>query len=164
MLELYIDADACPVKEEAYRVALRHMMPTHVVSCQPMRVPVHDSIMQVTVTAGPDIADDWIVEKIGAGDICVTDDIPLAGRCIAKGAYVINARGRELNKTNIGETLATRDLLDRLRSDGTLPEGGGGGPAPFSKRDRSKFLEQLELTVRKILRELPPPSIPETDS
>ena len=153
MLHLYIDADACPVKDEAYRVAIRHAMPTTVVACQPMRIPAHELIQQVTVTAGPDLADDYIAEKITANDVCVTDDIPLAGRCIKAGAWVITSRGRVLHAGNIGEALATRDLLDKLRSDGTLPEGaGGGGPAPFSRRDRSRFLEQFENTVRNIKR------------
>lgn len=156
MLELYIDADACPVKEEAYRVAIRHKMPVHVVTCQQMRAPSHGGANLVTVTAGPDIADDWIAERIAPGDICVTDDIPLAARCIASNAVAINGRGRVLTRDNIGETLATRDLLETLRGDGTLSEAGGGGPKPFTKRDRSRFLESLELTVRKIQREAPP--------
>lgn len=153
-MELYIDADACPVKDEAYRVAARHNMPAYVVACQQMRDPGVAGVAMVIVPAGPDIADDWIAEKITAGDICITDDIPLAARCVKKGALVLNGRGRLLHQGNIGETLATRDLLDKLRGDGTLPEGAGaGGPAPFTKRDRSRFLEQLELAVRRILRE-----------
>lgn len=157
MLELYLDADACPVKDEAYRVAARHSMPTFVVSCLQMRNPSYAEAQLICVPAGPDIADDYIAEKIGAGDICVTDDIPLAARCVRKGALVVTPRGRLLHDGNIGETLATRDLLANLRGDGTLGEGGGsGGPAPFTKRDRSKFLEQMEQAVRKILREHQP--------
>ncbi len=154
MMELYVDADACPVKDEAYRVAARHNMPTYVVACQQMRDPGAPGVTMIVVPAGPDIADDWIAEKITAGDICITDDIPLAARCVKKGALVLNGRGRLLHQGNIGETLATRDLLDKLRGDGTLPEGAGaGGPAPFTKRDRSRFLEQMELAVRRIQRE-----------
>jgi uncharacterized protein YaiI (UPF0178 family) len=157
LLQLYIDADACPVKNEAYRVATRHTMPIFIVSCQPMRDPDVPGANLITVAAGPDFADDWIEEKIQADDICVTDDIPLAARCIRKGALVVNSRGRLLHENNIGETLATRDLLDQLRGSGVLSEGGGsGGPAPFSKRDRSRFLEQLENAVRSILRKQPP--------
>lgn len=156
MINLYVDADACPVKDEAYRVATRHSMPTYVVACQQMRDPGVAGVEMVIVPAGPDLADDWIAEHITRGDICITDDIPLAARCVKKGALVLNGRGRLLHEGNIGETLATRDLLDKLRGDGTLPEGGGGGgPAPFTKRDRSRFLEQLELAVRRIQRDLP---------
>lgn len=118
-----------------------------------MRSPDITNVEMVVVPAGPDLADDWIADNISAGDICITDDIPLAARCVKKKAHAINCRGRALHEGNIGETLATRDLLDKLRSDGTLPEGSGGGPAPFTKRDRSRFLEQLELVVRKIQRE-----------
>jgi uncharacterized protein YaiI (UPF0178 family) len=154
MLNLFIDADACPVKDQAYRVAMRHKMPTFVVTCQQMREPDHPGVTLITVTAGPDLADDWIAERISRGDICVTDDIPLAARCVAMGALVVNSRGRLLHQGNIGETLATRNLLEKLRSDGTLPEGGGGGgPAPFTKRDRSRFLEQMEQAVRRIQRD-----------
>ena len=153
MLELYVDADACPVKDETFRVAARHQMPVHVVTCQQMRIPTQDGVTLTTVTAGSDLADDWIAERITAGDICITDDIPLAARCIAKGAVALNGRGRVLTEDNIGETLATRDLLDKLRGDGTLSEAAGGGPKPFSKRDRSRFLEALENTVRKIQRD-----------
>lgn len=152
MLTLYVDGDACPVKEEAYRVAARHKMPTYVVTCQSMRDPGLAGVTLVCVTAGPDLADDWIAERIGPGDLCVTDDMPLAGRCIRQGALVVTGRGRLFHKGNIGEALASRDLLEQLRNDGTLPEGVGGGPAPFTKRDRSRFLEQMEEAVRQIRR------------
>ncbi len=151
MLQLFVDADACPVKDEAYRVAARHEMPTFVVTCQAMRDPGRPGVELVLVNAGPDLADDWIAERITPGDLCVTDDIPLASRCVKAGALVVTSRGRLLHSENIGEALATRDLLERLRSDGTLPEGaGGGGPAPFTKRDRSRFLEQMEQAVRRL--------------
>jgi uncharacterized protein YaiI (UPF0178 family) len=118
-----------------------------------MRDPQRQGVTMVPVPEGPDLADDWIAEKIQAGDICVTDDIPLAARCVRKGALVVNTRGRVLHEGNVGEVLATRDLLDALRGNGTLGEGsGGGGPAPFTKRDRSRFLEQMENAVRQIQR------------
>jgi hypothetical protein len=157
MLQLFLDADACPVKEESYRVAMRHSLATFVVTCLSLRDPVRPGVTLVIVPEGPDRADDVITERIGSGDICVTDDIPLASRCIKQGAIVVTARGRLLHDGNIGEAVATRDLLDSLRGDGTLSEGGSGGPPPFTKRDRSRFLEQMELAVRKILRE--PPSV-----
>lgn len=150
MLDLYLDADACPVKEEAYRVATRHGMTTYVVTCLPMRDPARPGVTLVQVPQGPDFADDWIVERIAAGDVCVTDDIPLAARCIKQDALVLTPRGRLLHKGNIGELLATRDLMDRLRSEAPLSEGQLGGPRPFEKRDRSRFLEQLEHAIRSI--------------
>ncbi|MGI8907342.1 MAG: YaiI/YqxD family protein [Candidatus Sumerlaeaceae bacterium] len=153
MLQLFVDADACPVKEEAYRVAERHSMVVYVVTCQQMRDPGRPDVTMMCVPAGPDLADDWIAEHIQPNDICVSDDIPLAARCTRKGAVVVNARGRLLHDGNIGEALATRDLLEGLRSSGALSEGrGGGGPAPYTRRDRSRFLEQLEATVRSIQR------------
>jgi hypothetical protein len=152
MLELFVDADACPVKDEAYRVAARHGMPVFVVTCLVMRDPARQGVMLVRVEEGPDYADDWIAERIGAGDICVTDDIPLAARCVRKGALAVTARGRLLHEGNIGEAVATRDLLDSLRGNGTLDDSRGGGPSPFTKRDRSRFLEQMEQTVRTIQR------------
>jgi uncharacterized protein YaiI (UPF0178 family) len=118
-----------------------------------MRDPAREGVTLVTVAEGPDLADDWIAERIAPGDICVTDDIPLAARCVRNGAVVVNSRGRILHEGNVGEVLATRDLLDALRNNGTLGEGGGGGPAPFTKRDRSRFLEQMEHAVRQILRQ-----------
>jgi uncharacterized protein len=152
MLQLFVDGDACPVKEESYRVGARHGMPTLVVTCLSMRDPARAGVTLVIVPEGPDRADDHIAERIGPDDICVTDDIPLASRCIKQGALVVTARGRLLHEGNIGEALATRDLLERLRGDGTLSEGGsGGGPPPFTKRDRSRFLEQMEHAVRSIL-------------
>ncbi len=156
MLELFLDADACPVKDEAYRVAARHGMPVFVVTCQAMRDPARPGVTLMSVPAGPDIADDWIADKIAAGDICATDDIPLAARCVRKGALVVTGRGRLLHEGNIGETLATRDLLESLRGSGAIGDGGGsgGGPAPFTKPDRSRFLEQLEEAVRKIKRDI----------
>jgi hypothetical protein len=152
MLELFVDADACPVKDEAYRVAARHKMPVFVVTCLTMRDPARAGVTMVRVEAGPDYADDWIAERVGAGDICVTDDIPLAARCVRAGALAVTARGRLLHEGNIGEAVATRDLLDSLRGNGTLDDARGGGPPPFTKRDRSRFLEQMEQAVRTIQR------------
>jgi uncharacterized protein len=154
MLKLFLDADACPVKDEAYRVAARHAIPVTVVTCQVMRDPQRIGVTLLTVPQGPDLADDWIAENITAGDICVTDDIPLAARCVRRNALVVTARGRLLHEGNIGETLATRDLLESLRGSGAISDGSGAGsgPPPFTKRDRSRFLEQLEESVRRIQR------------
>jgi uncharacterized protein len=163
MLRLYLDADACPVKTEAYRVAARFAMPVFVVTSQAMRDPGIDGVTLVIVPNGPDIADDWIAAEIDAGDLCVSDDIPLADRCVRKGAYVLTARGRLLHSENIGELLATRDLLERLRNQQLISQGQGGGPPPFTKRDRSRFLESLDQAVRKIksaVTQLTPPTNP----
>jgi uncharacterized protein len=115
-----------------------------------MRDPNTEGVTLVSVPAGPDLADDWIATEIESGDLCVSDDIPLASRCVKKGAYVLNCRGRLLHSENIGELLATRDLLERLRNEQLISEGQGGGPPPFTKRDRSRFLESLDQAVRKI--------------
>lgn len=155
MPTIYLDADACPVKTETFRVASRFGMTAFLVTCQPMRDPGIENVTLVAVKQGPDFADDWIAEQIAASDICISDDIPLASRCIKKGAIVVTSRGRLLHEGNIGELLATRDLLESLRNSQSLGEGGGKGPAPFSKRDRSRFLEALDQAARKIRSETP---------
>src|SRR5688572_14490950 len=121
MMRIFLDADACPVKNETYRVATRFALHAFLVTCQVMRDPGIDGVTLVPVKQGPDLADDWIAEQIEAGDLCVSDDIPLASRCIRKGAVVVTARGRILHTGNIGELLATRDLLESLRNHQTLP-------------------------------------------
>lgn len=148
MSNLYLDADACPVKEEAYRVALRHGCRVYVVAAIPMRAPACSHAELVVIAAGPDHVDDWIAETIQAGDICVSDDIPLAARCIKSGAVSITTRGRVLTTANIGEILATRNLMDQLRGEAVLSDAFGGGPSPFSKADRSRFLQSLEQVLR----------------
>lgn len=147
MTKLYIDADACPVKEEALRVADRHGVEVFIVSNGGIRPNPHPLVQTIVVPDGPDIADTWIAERIGAGDICVTTDIPLADRCITAGGAVLKPNGEELSHANIGNILAMRDLMTDMRA--ANPLGAGGGNKPFSKADRSNFLNKLEVMVRK---------------
>jgi uncharacterized protein YaiI (UPF0178 family) len=147
-MAIYIDADACPVKEETYRVARRHGVKVFVVANTSIRVPTDDLIEGVLVRGGFDVADDWIVERIGPGDVAITSDIPLAGRCLEKGARAIGPKGHAFTEDDIGEALATRALLDMLRQSGEF----GGGPAPFSRGDRSRFLARLDEVLHAIRR------------
>jgi uncharacterized protein YaiI (UPF0178 family) len=142
-MPIYVDADACPVKEEVYRVARRHGVKVFVVSNSSLSVPKDDLIEMVEVRGGFDAADDWIAERAGGGDIVVTSDIPLAGRCLRQGARVLGPGGRAFTEDSIGEALATRGLLEMLRQSGEYR----GGPAPFSKADRSRFLSKLDEAV-----------------
>ena len=144
MLDIYIDADGCPVKEEAYRVGGRHGLMIYVVSNRFMRVPQVHHIRQIVVGDAPDAADDWIAERAGAGDVVVTADIPLAARSLEKGAVVLGTKGRPFTEDSIGAALATRELMERLREQGEVT----GGPAPMGKGDRSRFLAALEEMVR----------------
>lgn len=147
MTELYIDADACPVKDEAIRVAGRHGLKLYLVSDGGIR-PSRDPLVEVVAVAqGADAADDWIADRIGPSDICVTNDIPLADRCIKAGAMVLKPNGEGFDARNISMALATRDLMQGLRETGQIT----GGPRPFSKNDRSRFLDKLETAVRKAL-------------
>jgi uncharacterized protein YaiI (UPF0178 family) len=145
---IYVDADACPVKEEVYRVARRYGIKVHVVSNAPLRVPPEDLIELVVVPGGFDAADDWIAARVGQGDIAVTADIPLAERCLGRGARVLGPKGLEFTEGAIGDALATRALLDMLRQSGSF----GGGPAPFARADRSRFLSKLDEIVHAIRR------------
>lgn len=149
MPEVYIDADACPVKKEVYRVAERYRVNVKVAANTPMFVPGAAWIELIVVSEGFDAADDWIVAHAGAGDIVVSDDIPLASRCLQKGARVAGSRGREFTEASIGEALATRELLSQLREHGLA----GGGPAPFEARDRSRFLDRFNTIIRAALRQ-----------
>ena len=142
---LYIDADACPVKDEAVRVAERHGLEIDFVSNAYMRQPEGPLIRRVVVADGPDAADDWIAERIGPGDIAVTADIPLAARCLEAGARVIGPTGKPFTEAGIGMALAMRELSAHLRETGESK----GYNASFTKQDRSKFLEALELAVRR---------------
>ena len=151
MLTVYIDADACPVKEEVYRVARRYNMPVEVVANAPLRVPAGDRI-ELVVRPGFGAADDWIAEQAGPGDVVVTADIPLAARCLAKGARVLDPKGREFTDRDIGAVLATRDLMDELRQGGTVT----GGPAPMTPKDRSRFLSKLDEAINAVRRAHPP--------
>ena len=151
-MRILVDADACPVKDEVYRVAGRYAVPVTVVSNQRMRVPDRDGIELMVVDDGFDAADDWIVEQAGSGDIVISSDIPLASRCLEKGAQVLGPKGRDFTDENIGDALASRELSSQLRDMGALT----GGPAPFQKRDRSRFLHRLDEIIQAIRRKNPP--------
>jgi hypothetical protein len=142
---IYIDADACPVKAEAERVAVRHGVRMFVVSNGGIRPSLHPLVESVFVADGPDVADMWIADRAGTGDVVVTGDIPLAAKCVAAGALVVKHNGEMLTAANIGNALATRDLMQDLRSADPFRQGGG---RPFSKADRSRFLESLDRAVR----------------
>ena len=145
---IYVDADACPVKEEVYRVAHRHGVKVFVVSNAFMLVPRDPLIERVIVGQGFDAADDWIAEQAGPGDVVVTSDIPLAHRAVKAGAAVLAPDGRAFDEASIGMALATRDLMQDLRAAGEVT----GGPKPFSARDRSAFLSALDQALRRIRR------------
>ena len=145
---IYVDADACPVKAEIYRVAERHGLKTFVVSNSFIAVPRTDLIERVIVGSGPDAADDWIAERATRGDIVVTGDVPLAGRCIKQGAQVLGSNGHPFTESSIGMALATRNLMDSLRSAGEITRG----PKPFSAADRSRFLDALHRSIVRLKR------------
>lgn len=148
MLHIFIDADACPVKEEVYRVAHRYKLSVTLVARSRMRIPDGGKVTLEVVDQGMDAADDWIVQKIEANDIVITSDIPLAARCIQRGAYVLGPTGMPFTDDNIGPALATRDLLSELRQFGEVT----GGPPPFGKRERSRFLQGLDKAINEIRR------------
>jgi uncharacterized protein YaiI (UPF0178 family) len=150
MPTIYLDADACPVKDETYRVARRYSMRVLVVANAPLRVPA-DPLVELVVRSGFGAADDWIVEQVGPGDIVVTADIPLAARCLAKGACVLDPKGRPFTDNGIGSLLATRNLMDELRQGGTVT----GGPAAMTAKDRSRFLSKLDETINAVRRDHP---------
>ena len=151
MLHIYIDADACPVKQEVYRVASRYRLDVTLVTNSWMRAPDERWIVLKVVEDGFDAVDDWIVEHAQAHDIVVTADIPLASRCLIKGARVIGPTGKPFTENNIGQAVATRELLSELRGAGEIT----GGPPPLTKRDRSRFLQQLDDIIQSIRREHP---------
>lgn len=144
MVEIYIDADACPVKGEILRVAERHHLQVFMVSNSGMRPSGNPLVRPVVVPEGPDAADDWIAEHVGPHDIVVTYDIPLAARCLKKGARALGPTGKPFTEDGIGMALAMRDLHAHLRETGAMT---GGGPG-FTKRDRSNFLQAMEVTVQ----------------
>ena len=148
-IAIFIDADACPVKQEVYRVAQRHGLKVTVVSNSPIAVPRDPLIERVVVSAGMDAADDWIAERAAKGAIVVTQDIPLAARAVKAGAVAIAPNGKPFSESSIGMTLATRNLMDQLRSAGEIT----GGPKPFSPKDRSAFLQSLEREIVRLKRE-----------
>ena len=142
---LYIDADACPVKDEVYRVADRYALPVFVVSNSWIRIPISPRVTSVVVDDGPDVADDWIAERAGPGDIVITADIPLADRALKAGAQAIHPAGRVFTSDSIGSALASRSIGEHLRSMGEIT----GGPKPFVPADRSRFLQALDTAVVK---------------
>lgn len=146
MSVIYIDADACPVKAEAERVATRHRLRLVLVANGGLRPSPNPLVETVIVAEGPDVADMWIAERAGPGDVVVTADMPLAAKCVEAGARVLRHDGSALNKANIGAQLAMRDLMADLRA--ADPLGGGGGGKGFTKADRSRFLDALEREVR----------------
>lgn len=148
MLEIYIDADACPVKQEVYKVAKRYRLRVTVVANSWMRTPLDERITLKVVEADMDAADDWIAERAGGGDIVITADIPLASRCLEVGAEVLGPSGRPFTEDNISDALATRELLADLRESGTIT----GGPPPFEAKDRSRFLQELDRMIHKVRR------------
>ena len=145
MTALYIDADACPVKAEAERVATRHKVRMFVVSNGGLRPSANPFVETVIVPDGPDVADMWIAERATRGDVVITSDIPLAAKCVEAGARVLKHNGEALTAANIGNVLATRDLMADLRAADPFRQGGGKG---FTKADRSRFLDALERELR----------------
>jgi uncharacterized protein YaiI (UPF0178 family) len=148
-MPIYLDVDACPVKEEVYRVARRYEIRVYVVANSLLRVPPEDLIELAVVKEGFDAADNWIAERIGPGDIVITADIPLADRCLTRGARVLGPKELEFTEDAIGNALATRASLDMLQQSGEF----GGGPAPIVKSDRSRFLAKLDEMINAIGRE-----------
>ncbi len=149
MVEIYIDADACPVRDETIRVAARHGLKTYMVSDGGIRPSQNSLVELVIVSRGADAADNWIAGHIQKSDICVTNDIPLAARCLDRGALAIKPNGELFTDNGIGMALANRELMQGLRESGEIT----GGPRPFSKSDRSEFLNRLETTVRAAMRQ-----------
>ena len=145
MIELYVDGDACPVKDEIFRVAKRYGLKVHLVANASLRLP-RDPLFEMVVVRGGqlDVADDWIAERVTATDIAITSDLPLAARCLAKGARVLDPRGKVFTDEAMGDALATRELMAQLRDMGMV----SGGPAPFEARDRSKFLQSLDTLIQ----------------
>lgn len=145
-LHIYIDADACPVKQETYHVARRYNIPVTLVANSWMRVPAEPWLKLVVVDNDLDAADNWIVEHVDENDIVVSGDIPLASRCLKKGALVLGTTGKEFSDAEIGSALATREILQELRASGVVT----GGPAQFQKKDRSRFLQNLDRMIQRV--------------
>ena len=148
---IYVDADACPVKAEAEKVATRHRLKIFIVSNGGLRPSQNPLVEMVFVPDGPDVADMWIAERAGRGDVVVTGDIPLAAKCVEAGAKVLKHNGEPLTQANIGNVLATRDLMTDLRAADPFRQGGGRA---FSKADRSRFLDGLERAVQAAMKEV----------
>jgi uncharacterized protein YaiI (UPF0178 family) len=146
LLHIYIDADACPVKQETYRVAQRYGLQVTLVANSRMRIPQYNWLKLVVVDDQFDAADDWIVQNVNENDIVISGDILLAARCLKKGALVLGTTGNEFTDSNIGSAVATRELLSELREAGTIM----GGPAQFQNKDRSRFLQSLDRMIQRI--------------
>lgn len=144
-IQIFIDADACPVKDETYKVAQRYGLKTWVVSNAFMQIPQSPLVERMIVDAGPDAADDWIAEHIGPGDVAITNDIPLAERVLNAGGYAIAPNGKPFTENSIGAAIAQRALMEQLRSTGDIL----GGPKPFDRNDRSRFLQGLDEIIQK---------------
>jgi uncharacterized protein YaiI (UPF0178 family) len=149
-MRIFIDADACPVKDEVYKVASRYGLATWVVSNSFIQIPQSPLIKRMIVDAGPDVADDWIAEQTEPGDICVTNDIPLADRVLKAGGAAIAPNGRPFTPDSIGSALAQRSIMEHIRSTGEIT----GGPKPFGPADRSRFLQALDQAVNLQKRKL----------
>lgn len=147
-MTIYVDADASPVKNEVIRVAKRYELKVYLVSNQKMRMPEEALVEMIVVKDHLDAADDWIAERITENDVAVSGDVPLAARCIKKGARVVDPRGRVLTEESIGEALANRDIMTFLRNNGTMI----GGTPPYDKRDRSRFLQRLDDVIQALRR------------
>jgi uncharacterized protein YaiI (UPF0178 family) len=148
-MQILVDADACPVKEEIYKVAFRHAVPVTIVSNSPIRIPAHELISRVVVSDGFDAADDWIAERADGATVCITADILLADRCLKAGATVIAPSGKPFTANSIGSAVATRAIMADLRANGDAI----GGPPPFSKTDRSRFLSALDEVLVRLKRQ-----------
>ncbi|WP_310618542.1 YaiI/YqxD family protein [Flexibacterium corallicola] len=148
-IEIYVDADACPVKDEIYKVAERYRLKVYVVSNSFIRTPRDSDVTPIIVAEGPDEADNWIAERAIKGDVVVTQDIPLADRCVKAEASTLSPKGKEFDANSIGMALATRNLMEDLRSFGEQT----GGPRPFAQRDRSNFLQSLDRVISRLKRE-----------
>ena len=146
MTAIFVDADACPVKAEVEQVATRHKVQMYIVSNGGLRLSQNPLVQTIIVPDGPDVADMWIAERAGAGDVVITADIPLAAKCVEQGVHVLKHTGEALNDRNIGNILATRDLMADIRAADPFRQGGGKS---FTKADRSRFLDALENTLRK---------------
>lgn len=144
-IEIFVDADACPVKDEVYKVAGRYGLKTYVVANSFMMVPKSSMIERVIVDAGPDVADDWIAERVTPGDVVVTNDIPLADRVLRAGGAAVTPTGKPFTENSIGSAIAQRALMEQLRSTGEIT----GGPRPFDRNDRSKFLQALDELITR---------------
>ena len=148
MIQLYIDGDACPVKDEVYRVAKRHGLKVHVVANSRLNVPRDPLVRSVVVSGHFDAADDWIVEQATPADITITSDLPLASRCLKNGVRVLDPKGRVFSEDSIGDALASREISAFLRDMGAQ----GGGPKPYTAADRSRFLGALENQIQALLK------------